>query len=99
MFDQFKVDMLHWTTVMHITSRMDVLLKHAASTLLLLVMRLVLMCAALCGRGDDTLIIRGCSGCAHDSVYCLFGRAGRGLFGGGPGQGGYFEPEGILIVV
>jgi len=36
---------------------------------------------------------------AQDFVYCLLGRAGRGLFGGGPGQGGYFEPEGILIVV
>lgn len=32
-------------------------------------------------------------------VYLLFGSAGRGLFGGGPGQGGYLEPEGIVIDV
>lgn len=31
--------------------------------------------------------------------YNFFGRAGRGLFGGGPGQGGYFEPEGIVLVL
>lgn len=27
-----------------------------------------------------------------------FGRAGRGLFGGGPGHGGYFVPAGIATV-
>ena len=32
-------------------------------------------------------------------LYRLLGRAGRGLLGGGPGQGGYFEPEGIVLVV
>jgi hypothetical protein len=28
-----------------------------------------------------------------------FGSAGRGLDGGGPGQGGYFDPEGIVVEV
>jgi len=27
-----------------------------------------------------------------------FGRAGKGLLGGGPGQGGYFDPAGIVNV-
>lgn len=39
----------------------------------------------------------GCS--SSEAVYIFLGRAGRGRFGGGPGQGGYFEPEGIVIVV
>jgi hypothetical protein len=28
-----------------------------------------------------------------------FGSAGKGLDGGGPGQGGYFDPEGIVVEV
>lgn len=31
-----------------------------------------------------------------EMFYLLFGRAGSGLFGGGPGQGGYFDPAGIV---
>jgi len=31
------------------------------------------------------------------TVYFL-GSAGRGLLGGGPGQGGYFEPVGMVLV-
>ena len=30
---------------------------------------------------------------------CLLGIAGRGRFGGGPGQGGYLEPAGIAVGV
>lgn len=45
-------------------------------------------------RSSEVVTVRAC-----DAVYCLLGRAGRGLFGGGPGQGGYFDPEGILLVV
>lgn len=32
-------------------------------------------------------------------VYLLLGSAGRGLLGGGPGQGGNLEPEGIVRAV
>jgi hypothetical protein len=28
----------------------------------------------------------------------LLGRAGNGRLGGGPGQGGYLDPEGIVVV-
>ena len=31
-------------------------------------------------------------------VYRLLGTAGSGLLGGGPGQGGYLDPEGIAVV-
>lgn len=31
-------------------------------------------------------------------VYCFFGSDGRGLFGGGPGQGGNLDPAGILMI-
>lgn len=34
---------------------------------------------------------------ARSLFYRLLGRAGRGRFGGGPGQGGYFEPVGIVL--
>lgn len=34
---------------------------------------------------------------AHNDL--RFGRAGRGLLGGGPGQGGYLEPAGIVMGV
>lgn len=51
------------------------------------------------GRDNDVAFLRICVGRGHGWVYCLLGSAGRGLFGGGPGQGGYFEPEGMVIVV
>lgn len=38
----------------------------------------------------------GGAGAREPVFYLLFGSAGRGLFGGGPGQGGYLEPEGIV---
>jgi len=28
-----------------------------------------------------------------------FGSAGRGRLGGGPGQGGYFEPAGMVMIL
>lgn len=30
---------------------------------------------------------------------CFLGSAGRGRLGGGPGQGGYFDPAGIVIEI
>jgi len=66
---------------------------------LLSVERLELMHLAICGWDYDMPFLRGCGCFVYDLLHCLFGRAGSGLFGGGPGQGGYFEPEGIVIVV
>lgn len=63
---------------------------------------LVLPCAAGCGRVAECPMSEVVSRYESWRVgvpYVLFGSAGRGLFGGGPGQGGYLEPEGIVVEV
>jgi len=51
-------------------------------------------------HGDVVVIVRLCN--ASDAMPCwsfYLGNAGSGRLGGGPGQGGYLEPAGILMVI